>query len=231
MTNTVEKITTPFIFNLSVNCYLVKTDQGYLLIDTGLPSGRKGIEQALETLGAQPDNLKLIVLTHGDIDHCGNAGYFREKFEVPIAMHDDDVGMVERGDMFWNRKDPNSLIRAIFGVLFGLKPADRFKPDLYLEDGSTLAEYGWNAKIIHIPGHSKGSIGILSPTGDLFCGDLLGNLTNPELWSIIDDWPAANTSVEKLKCLAIKTVYPGHGNPFPMAQFTQTHATSIAIPQ
>ena len=35
----------------------------------------------------------------------------------------------------------------------------------------------------------------------------------------MDDLSAANASVEKLKNLRIKTVYPGHGKPFPMEQF------------
>jgi glyoxylase-like metal-dependent hydrolase (beta-lactamase superfamily II) len=48
----------------------------------------------------------------------------------------------------------------------------------------------------------------------LFCGDLFENPSQPVLNSIIDDPIAAQASVEKLKGLAVQTVYPGHGKPF-----------------
>ena len=224
MTATIKKITTPFAFNISVNSYLIRAKQGYILIDTGMPKQRSAIERELTCTGCHPGDLKLIILTHGDIDHCGNAAYLRQTFDAPIAMHYDDSGMVERGDMFWNRKHPKHFIRVLFGIFFGLKKSDRFKPDLYVEEGYRLSNYGFDATVLYIPGHSRGSIGILTDTGSLFCGDLLGNLQEPELWSIIDDPAAANSSIEKLIRLTINTVYPGHGNPFPMEQFISTYA-------
>jgi glyoxylase-like metal-dependent hydrolase (beta-lactamase superfamily II) len=207
----------------SVNCYLIETDTGYVLIDAGGSNKRTDLEKELESAGCKPGNLKLIVLTHGDFDHTGNAAYLRKKFGTKIAMHHDDSGMVERGDMFWNRKKPFILIRMMVPILFGFGKSDRFKPDLYIEDGYDLSEYGFDAKILHIPGHSKGSIGILTAGGDLFCGDLLEKKDKPVLNSIMDDSAAANTSVEKLKSLEINTVYPGHGKPFPMELFIKNH--------
>ncbi|VEP12160.1 MBL fold metallo-hydrolase [Hyella patelloides LEGE 07179] len=216
----IKTITTPFIFNISVNCYLIEIGDNYILIDTGIANQRSTIEKELENAGCQSGNLKLIILTHGDIDHCGNASYFRQKFRTKIAMHYADLGMVERGDMFWNRQKPNHLMRIIFGLLFGLSKSDRFKPDLYIKDGDHLCEYGLDAQVLELPGHSKGSIGILTANGNAFCGDLLGNTDKPKLWSIIDDRSAASASVEKLKSLAINTVYPGHGESFSMKQFS-----------
>jgi glyoxylase-like metal-dependent hydrolase (beta-lactamase superfamily II) len=207
----------------SVNCYLIETDTGYVLIDAGGSNKRTDLEKELESAGCKPGYLKLIVLTHGDFDHTGNAAYLRKKFGTKIAMHHDDSGMVERGDMFWNRKKPFILIRMMVPILFGFGKSDRFKPDLYIEDGYDLSEYGFDAKILHIPGHSKGSIGILTAGGDLFCGDLLEKKDKPVLNSIMDDSAAANTSVEKLKSLEINTVYPGHGKPFPMELFIKNH--------
>lgn len=220
MTMKIKTITTPFMFNISVNCYLIKSGDSYILIDTGMPNQRSLIEKELEDAGCQLGNLQLIILTHGDIDHCGNAAYLRQKFCTKIAMHYADLGMVERGDMFWNRQKPNILIRMIFSLLFGLSQSNRFKPDLYLKDGDDLSEYGLDAQVLNIPGHSKGSIGILTANNDLFCGDLFGNTDEPKLWSIIDDPAAATVSVKTLKNLAINTVYPGHGKPFLMEQFS-----------
>jgi len=100
---------------VSVNCYLVRTGDGFILIDTGRTNKRSAIEKELESAGCQPGNLTLIVLTHGDFDHCGNAAYLRKKFGTQIAMHKDDSGMVERGDMLWNfQQKINKIIRHSF---------------------------------------------------------------------------------------------------------------------
>ena len=220
MPQEIKTIRLPLPFYLGrVNCYLIKTDTGYILIDTGSSNQRASLEKELDRAGCKPGNLKLIIITHGDFDHTGNAAYLRKKFTTKLAMHDDDAGMAERGDMFWNRKKGNSLIRVLAPILFGFPKSDRFKPDLTIEDGNNLSEYGLDAKVLSIPGHSKGSIGILIADGDLFCGDLLDNTDKPVLNSIMDNPAAANASLEKLKSLAINTVYPGHGRPFPMELF------------
>ena len=219
----IRTITTPFILNVSINCHLVRTSYGFILIDTGRSNKRNVIEKELESADCCPGNLKLIVLTHGDFDHCGNAAYLRQKFGSQIAMHKDDSGMVERGDMLWHRSKKNILIRTVFKLFFRLSKSDRFKPDLFIAEGYDFSEYGFDAKVLEIPGHSKGSIGILTTSGELFSGDLLANIRKPDIWSIIDDSDAAYASIEKLKSLQINTVYPGHGQPFPMELFTKTH--------
>ena len=206
----------------SVNCYLIKTDTGYLLIDTGCTKRRTDLVKELESAGCQPGNLQVIVLTHGDSDHCGNAAYLREKFGARILMHPDDSGMVERGNMYWNRNKSNILIRTIAPILFRFGKSERFKPDSYVEDGEDLSENGFDARVFHIPGHSKGSIGILTSEGELFCGDLLENKHKPKVNSMMDNLTTADTSVEKLSKLSIRTVYPGHGKPFAMDVFKET---------
>jgi len=206
-------------FRIKVNSYLLRTGSSYLLIDSGFSSMRSSLEKELKSAGCNPGNLKLIVLTHGDFDHTGNAAYFRKKFDTKIAMHCSDSGIVEHGDMFRNRKKVNFLIKLITNKLLGLNKSDRFKPDFCIEDGYDFSEFGFEAKVLHLPGHSKGSIGILTADGDLFCGDLLTNMDKPAPNSLIDDSTELETSIEKLKHLPIKTVYPGHGKPFQMELF------------
>jgi len=53
----------------SVNCYLIKNDTGYLLIESGSSNQRDRLEKVLERAGCHPGNLRLIVITHGDFDH------------------------------------------------------------------------------------------------------------------------------------------------------------------
>lgn len=176
------------------------------------------LEGELENAGCKPGNLQLIILTHGDFDHIGNCRYLHDKFKTKIAMHSGDVGMSERGDMFWNRKKSNLFIRALANLIFKLSSSDRFSPDICLKDGDDLIEYGFKAKVLALPGHSAGSIGILTAEGDLICGDLFLNTSKPVLNSIMDDSTSAELSVKKLTNLNIGTVHPGHGNSFLMDQ-------------
>jgi hydroxyacylglutathione hydrolase len=217
--------------NAGSNCYLVKTDGGFVLIDTGVASKRTALEKELANAGCEVGDLKLIVLTHGDSDHADNCVYLRKRYGAEIAMHADDAGMVERGDMSWNRKAKPDRIAAMGRVIMLIgklmllvKPGsfDTFSPDVYVEDGQSLSPYGFDANVLHLPGHSKGSIGVLTSDGGLFCGDLIYNFFKPNL-VLIDDLAAARASVERLKTLNVRTVYPGHGKPFPWEEFARKH--------
>jgi hydroxyacylglutathione hydrolase len=202
-----------------VNCYLIEAVGGFVLIDTGFASKRAKLEDELGAAGVHPGNLILILLTHGDSDHAGNCAYLREKYGAKIAMHVGDSGMVEHGDMSWNRKPCPDKLSILFKVMMkigGLGKSshfDTFKPDLYLEDGQDLSGFGLNSTVLNLPGHSKGSIGILTASGDLFCGDLIYNYPG---FRFVDDIGEHQNSMDRLKGLKIQTVYPGHGKPFAM---------------
>lgn len=210
------------------NCYLVKTDSGCILIDTNFPFVRGRLEEELENAGCKPGNLKLVVVTHGDVDHTGNCAYLREKYKARIAMHKGDTEMCmkdgitrDRGEMpkdfpllltiLWLFR---GFLRFAIGQMLWRKPFERFEPDLLLEEGQGLAAYGFDARILYTPGHSKGSISVLTDSGDLFCGDAFSNVWGRILTSIDKD------GLERLKEMKIETVYPGHGKPFLIEQIT-----------
>ncbi|NHJ01819.1 MAG: MBL fold metallo-hydrolase [Candidatus Heimdallarchaeota archaeon] len=213
-----------------VNCYLIKTNEDYILVDSGYSNQRINIENALESADVQLGNLKLILLTHGDFDHSGNCAYLREKYQSKIAMNKDDLGMVEQGDLFYSRESRNIIIRALVKIMLpllrmSLKKNDRFTPDIYLEEGDDLSEYGFNAKVVHLPGHSKGSIGFHTAEGNLFIGDILENneKQGPARGSLIDNSVDFDASIAKLRTISLKIVYPGHGNPFPMENYLKNY--------
>jgi glyoxylase-like metal-dependent hydrolase (beta-lactamase superfamily II) len=208
---------------ISANCYLLHFGGGYFLIDTGLAKGRAHLERDLRSSGCRPGDLKLVILTHGDLDHSGNSAYLREQYGAKIAMHRADLLNVESGDMFAN-KSVNPLARSIansFFALTGMNRFDRFTPDVFLEDEQSLSSFGLDATILHLPGHSKGSIGVLTGDGNLFCGDLLENTHRPAVNSLGDDRPQMAASAEGLKGYPIKMVFPGHGKPFPWSQWIE----------
>ena len=198
------------------NSYLLPSAHGFVLIDTGGAGARRALLQALAQGGCGQGSLRLILLTHGDFDHTGNAGYLRVAFGAPIAMHREDAAMGERGDMFAGRKQPNSLVRALVPLFTGFGKSERFAPDLCFDEGDDLSRYGLEATVLWLPGHSHGSIGVLTAGGQLFCGDLLENTKGPALNSLMDDRAAGQASVERLRAMAVGTVYPGHGEPFGM---------------
>ncbi len=197
-----------------VNCYLVKSKTGFLLIDAGLSTQRKRLLQEFQRLGCSPADIRFVVMTHGDSDHAGNGAFLQKEFHLPIGMHPDDFGMVERGDMNWNRKpkaDKMSIVMKMVGGMVRLVSKQRFEtftPDVAVGDGYDLSQYGFNARIVHIPGHSKGSVGVLMDNGDLFCGDFL--YSTPGM-NFVDDAQARAASLAKLRELGIKRLFPGHG--------------------
>jgi len=217
-----------------VNCYLVKGENGFILFDTGghlvmdkeFTNRRALLLKELEAAGCTAHNLNLIVLTHGDCDHAGNAAYLKERYQAKIAMHNADRELVETPTLqkwmesyhyeavelqqaFQQHKE---IIMKVTQKI--LDDFESFTPDILLEDGSSLSPYGLDAAVIHVPGHTKGSIAVLTHGGDLIAGDTLTNLGRPSPAPNADDFEQLSVSVEKLKNFSIGTVYPGHGEPF-----------------
>lgn len=218
--DTLQEIIT--INSMGVNCYLVKAGGGYIIIDTGFSFRRRAIEREMQKAGCRPGNLKLIIITHGDSDHAGNAVYFRQKYGARIAMHRAESDATEKGNMRLNRKMNEGFRRILGGLVFNLPlirlgKARRFKPDIYVEDGDDFTEQGFDARALHLTGHSLGSVSVLTDSGELFCGDLLSNTGKPGPFNV-DDAEEVKASIARIKSLDIRIVYPGHGKPFTMEE-------------
>lgn len=205
-----------------VNTYLVKNGNDLFLVDTGLAMNRAKLEKLLEAEGIKPGDIKLVILTHGDPDHTGNGAYF-QRSGAKIAVHKADAEMCKTGKSNPDRKRKGSsfskllnkfMFKVVFKTFMKRFPVESFEPDIILSDGQDLKDYGFDAKVLHIPGHTKGSIGLLTSDHDFFCGDTMNNRKKPETASIIEDETALTTSLEKIRKLNIRNVYPGHGRPF-----------------
>lgn len=216
MIDEIIPIRLPLPLNIAyVNSYLIKSNGSAFLIDTGMTNARGLLKAELGRQGCQPGALKLILLTHGDFDHIGNAVYLRAQFGAKIAMHPGDSGMLENGDMFWNRKFQNCFLRGLMKATIPFKSKNWGKADFFLEDGMSLTDFGLNATVYNTPGHSSGSICFLTKDGALFAGDLFTNSTGRAMLNrMMYDKPAGDASYQRLKSFPIRMVYPGHGNPF-----------------
>jgi hydroxyacylglutathione hydrolase len=204
-----------------VNCYLVPAGDGFVLVDTGTPERRPLLDRELARAGCRPGALGLVVLTHGDYDHAGNAAHLRDRYRATIGMHREDAGRVESGDWKWGFKPKPDKFSLVFREVSRFITAGRFdvfQPDVYLEDGQGLEDYGLDATVLHLPGHTRGSIGVLTAGHELICGDLMDSIGRPSLHFFIDDLTAARASLERLRRLEVGTVYPGHGKPFRLEQ-------------
>ncbi|MDR3686685.1 MAG: MBL fold metallo-hydrolase [Coriobacteriia bacterium] len=205
----------------SVNAYLLKNGDRFVLVDTLTRGKRASLERQLAAAGCSASKLGLIVATHGDSDHVGSCAYLRDKMGAPIGMHEREAVVAETGDMRAARPHAKEAIRVIFGVLmplFGLRKSDRFTPDVLLADGDDLSAYGVDARVLYQPGHSEGSISVLTANGDLICGDLMTNTGAPQANTLVDDAAEMAASVARARQAGARTVYPGHGKPFAMSE-------------
>ena len=78
-----------------VNAFLLRTDSGAVLIDTGLPGSERKVEMALLANGLGWSDLKLIAVTHGHIDHAGSAKRIRDLSGAPILLSSQMLGRSE----------------------------------------------------------------------------------------------------------------------------------------
>lgn len=188
--------------------YLIKEGNSSILVDTSMNDGAKIYDEIKD------ENIKLIILTHGHQDHVANCKYLAEKLNVPVGMHKADYPMIS--DNIVPSMNSNSLVGKIINIFTNLTPSkiESFKVDLFLENGQSLKEYGINGVIYGLPGHTKGSIGILLDSGEFIVGDALFNMLKPTPARIYEDKEEMLKSVKIIKKSNPKTIYCGHGDSF-----------------
>lgn len=194
----------------TVNCYLIKGKQKSVLVDTAIYKYRNYIYQKVKY-----SNVSLIILTHAHIDHIGCAKFLSDRLNVPIAMSYDDYKLSK--DNTIHKIYADSLAGNIlkFFTAFTLKTKiESFNPTVFLTDNQSLEDYGIDAKIVNLKGHTKGSIGIIVDSRDFIVGDALMNMfyITPSL--IYENKKAMLNSVNRIKSSNMKTIYTGHGKPF-----------------
>ena len=193
-----------------VNCHLVQGEQGAILVDTG----RAGYGKKLLPLCRQWD-VRLIVLTHGHLDHVQNAAFLSQQLEVPIAMHRSDLELLEDNDCqpMQAHRRLGRLIQSLSRRGFQDTLLPPFQPDLYLEDGDDLSHFGVNAQVVALPGHTAGSIGLKTEDGALLVGDAMFRLFSPAPALVYADRRQMEDSVAKIWALHPTALYFGHGRP------------------
>ncbi len=194
----------------NVNCYIVSDGNSAILVDTGTEYYKNKVLKACK---AYP--IRLIVLTHGHMDHCQNAAFLSEALQVPIAIHEKDKNLIPD-----NMRQPlfaKTLLGKMILILsqksFEMAHFAEFIPTVYLKSGDSLKEYGINASIIELPGHTDGSIGLDVDGDKLIVGDALMNILHPTVSRLYNNREQMLASAKRISELGNRKIYFGHGRP------------------
>lgn len=193
----------------NVNCYIVADHGKAVLIDTGREKYREKILEKCKEF-----HVSLIVLTHGHIDHCQNAAYLAAALHVPIAMSEKDKDLIpdNRKQSLTAKTFLGKIVLSVSLSSFEKDSLELFEPAIYLKNGDDLSGYGIDAKIIELPGHTKGSIGV-KIEDNLFVGDALMNMFYPTISMLYTDEREMLKSAGFISGLEVDTIHFGHGKP------------------
>ncbi|MFI0723951.1 MBL fold metallo-hydrolase [Streptomyces sp. NPDC021224] len=212
------------IGNDIVAVYLVVTDEGVTVVDAGLAGHWGELTAELATLGRTPDDIRGLVLTHGDTDHIGFAERLRRDHGVPVYVHAADAARA-RGEVKTKPEWGHAKVGATAGFLWYAARKGSLRTTYLTEvtevaDGDVLDLPG-SPRIVGMPGHSPGSIAVHVPLADaVFVGDglttrhVLTGQHGPQPAPFTDEPDQALTSLDRLAALDATWVLPGHGTPW-----------------
>jgi len=165
------------------NTYILESKNSLIVIDPG------GDYEAIIDVSKKIDKpIKFILLTHSHYDHVGAVGEL-QAIGAKAYIHKLELDFI-------NSPSP------VFG---------KIKPDILIEKEETLLLDGMPVRIIHTPGHSKGSVCFVADD-NLFSGDTLFRLEIGRCDLPGGDFNVIKKSLQKLFALENNyTVHPGHG--------------------
>lgn len=184
----------------SMNCYIYwdeKSKEG-VIIDSGAYEDFEKNE-ILNYIRSNGINIKLILLTHGHIDHIMGNKWAIDTFGVPVLMHKEDLPLIDRA------MDQ----AAMFGVQFPKPPA----PDKFIDESDVIKVSGNEFKIIHTPGHSPGSVCFVDEKEKIiFGGDTVfrGSIGRTDLWMGDIDILLDSINSKIMIYPEDFVIYPGH---------------------
>ena len=205
-----------------VNSYLVVDADGVTVIDAGLPRYWDLLDAELASIGRTLDDVRALVLTHGDTDHIGFAARLYREKGIAAFVHAADVERaqlkVKKPSFGWGPVRVGPLM----GFLWysarqgGLRipPAEHLQT---MTDGEVLDVPG-HPRIIHTPGHTPGSVSVHVPAVDaVMLGDtfttrnVLTGVTGPKPAPFTLQPDEAVRSLDRLADVNATWVLPGHG--------------------
>lgn len=199
------------------NAYLLLGEK-IVIVDSGGPGESAAILEAIRQSGRSPDEVSLILHTHGHSDHAGSTSELQAVLKVPAAVHARDSDMLRNG-----RNRPLQPTRLSGRLLLGMvdQPFPPFSPDIEFESGFDLQPYGVPGQALPLPGHTRGSAAVFLDDrqvigGDVLMGGSMGGKLLPgwvRFHYFAEDRAALAESIQMLARYQPTTVHVGHGGP------------------
>lgn len=212
-----------------VNWYLVEADDGLVAVDAGTPADWRLLLEALASLGAPPERLEAVLLTHAHADHLGFAERARSAAGSRVHVHEADAAVARGGPPGRNERSPLAyMLRAqAYRTAIALvrRGAGRIVPVAEVaafSDGDRIDAPG-RPVALHAPGHTPGSCALLlEDRGVLFTGDVLvtwnpmTGRAGPQIMpaAFNRDSRQAMASLSRLEGVSAGILLPGHGEPW-----------------
>ncbi|WP_169580809.1 MULTISPECIES: MBL fold metallo-hydrolase [Microbacterium] len=212
------------IGNDIVAAYLVVTPEGITLVDAGLPGHWDDLTAELSAIGRTLDDVKGLILTHGDSDHIGFAERLRRESGVPVYIHAADAQRAKTGEKPKTPLGPMRLGSTVGFAAYAVRKKSyrtEYLTDVVeVADGDVLDLPG-SPRIIGLPGHSPGSIAVHVPIAEaVFVGDalttrhVLTGRAGMQPAPFTDEPADALQSLDRLAGVDAVWVLPGHGAPW-----------------
>jgi hydroxyacylglutathione hydrolase len=198
--------------------FIIKSDKA-VIVDTGYSGNSDRILHRLRTHSVRLQDISLIIITHGHIDHYGSAAELRKITGAPIAMHKADAERIKLGVNYIG--SPVGLAGRILKSFYkgsdtvGAKPLE---VDITFDTDLDLQQFGIGGMAIHTPGHTEGSVSLILSTGEAIVGDLVmgsflfGRLPRYPLF--VNDMAQLKMSIKKIADISPTVIYVSHGRAF-----------------
>ncbi|MFI8438696.1 MBL fold metallo-hydrolase [Streptomyces sp. NPDC079020] len=214
---------TPTVWQLAFpvgHVYFVRLPDGFGLIDTGMPGSAPAILEALTRLGGRPQDLGQIVITHSHIDHMGSAAEVVEATGARVLAGAADAPAI-RGTAPEPEPVHTASERALHEQIVAgssgayVRPLQHVPVDVELRGGDTIEGWGEPVHVLHIPGHTPGSIALHLPSsGVLFPGDTIATAEGRAILGPFNvDREQAIASFKRLASLEVEALCVPHGEP------------------
>ncbi|MDF2484532.1 MAG: Zn-dependent hydrolase, glyoxylase [Herbinix sp.] len=183
----------------SANSYVIQTDSGWLMVDTGWPDTFSQLLQLLNQNNISVHEVNYLVVTHFHPDHAGLAQILKD-LGTTLLLHEYQVPYINKLNLLF-KKNPKANFKDI--------TANNNMVMSEAESRDFLKTIGIDGELISTPGHSDDSISLVLDHSCAFIGDL-PNLSLSESYDdiVIDD------SWDMIKKHEVKTIYPGHGDSY-----------------
>ena len=206
------------------NCYLLKSLDGHLLIDTSFPACFQPFLKELKKIRVDLSEIKYLLLTHSHDDHAGFAAELKEKTNCRIIAHKNSIDALKNGCIinvgrFLNGRAhiEMSLYNWVKRRNFEYSPVILNDEDIIVAgDEDILKTIGVDGRIIYTPGHTDDCISVILANGNAFVSDAcMSNRSFLHYRPIeVYDLALVFESWRKIIENGAKTIYPAHGKPF-----------------